>query len=170
MYRHFSIELITGCLRNVILTCSCSKSRFPLDTGCTPLESAVNPHLSSMPRFQTYSCSCHSSSLHIFHPLPTKSNRLRVSWKSVAETGADLRHLIRLLAGGFMRVESFAGEAHHSSCGMDSLCGRHESSTRVASQRGVFSRSSELICHSPEGMSALSAASPPLVPTEAPSL
>lgn len=75
----------------------------------------------SMPLCQTYPCSCHSSSPHIFHSLPTKPKRLRVSWKSDAETGADLRHLIGLLNGGFVCVESFAGEAHHSSCGMDSL-------------------------------------------------
>lgn len=34
-------------------------------------------------------------------------------------------------------LESFAGQVHHSSWGMDSLCGCCESSTRAASQRGV---------------------------------
>lgn len=92
---------------------------------------------SSVPCFQTYPCSCHSPSPHICLSLPTKPNCLRLSWKSEAETGADLRHLIRPLTGGFMCMESF-GEAHHNSCGMDSLCIRHESSTRAASQRGVL--------------------------------
>lgn len=91
---------------------------------------------SSIPRFQTCPCSCHSPSPHIFLSLPPKPNRLRLSWKSEAESGADLRHLIRPLTGGFMCMEYF-GEAHHNSCGMDSLCIRHESSTRAASQRGV---------------------------------
>lgn len=45
LYRHFSVELIAGRLRNVILTCSCSRSRFPLDTGWAPSESGANPHL-----------------------------------------------------------------------------------------------------------------------------
>lgn len=92
---------------------------------------------SSIPRFQTCPCSCHSPSPHIFLSLPTKPNRLRLSWKSEAESGADLRHLIRPLTGGFMCMEYF-GEAHHNSCGMDSLCIWHESSTRAASQRGVL--------------------------------
>lgn len=128
---------------------------------------------SSIPRFRTCPCSCHSPSPHIFLSLPTKPNRLRLSWKSEAESGADLRHLIRPLTGGFVCMGYF-GEAHHNSCGMDSLCIRHESSTRAASQRGCvaaglqLSRPSELICHSPEGTSALSAASPQLILAEAP--
>lgn len=110
IYRHFSVELITVCLRNVILTCSCSRSRFPLDTGCAPSEKCSQPtpfpH-ASLPDIPLF--------LSLFipsHVPPAKRNRLGGKVMLKQELTSDPLLAFKLEDSSVWN----AGEAHHSSC------------------------------------------------------
>lgn len=166
MYRHFSVELITGCLRNVILTCSCSRPTFPLDTGC------ANPHLfqhSSLPDVPLF------LSLFIPSHFPLATNKTwpftglmekrcwNRSWPQTPYRTLNRRiHVCGVLCWWSPAQQLWDGFFVWLTW-VQHACSQSEG-------RVQFSRPSELICHSPEGMSALSAASPPPVLTEAPSL